>query len=190
MVVTRRVDNAVDALAAARPRHLEVTTGVSVHESRYIVNSDQFHGTGAKKRCPRLDVWQCSCGDGTSDGSSPIAHRWADNREKRPLATTGGAPWHPSPTGECGKGPNRNLADGNRRDVQMMVMEPAAVLFNRGIVRHGDIRACRRQPCGQQPQVMTELAGKRRRGVVVRPMRQRQVMLRIEKIERQPYGQR
>ena len=60
-------------------------------------------------------------------------------------------------------------------------MEPAAVLLNRRIIGDGNIGASRRYPRGQQPQVIAELASKWRRGVVVRPMRQCQVMLRIEK---------
>ena len=65
----------------------------------------------------------------------------------------------------------------------MMVIEPASILFNRTIVRNGDIGTSGRYPGGQQPHVMTELAGKRRGGVIVCPMRQRQVMLRIENID-------
>lgn len=65
----------------------------------------------------------------------------------------------------------------------MMVMEPATILLDRAIVGNGYIGASGCQPGGQQPQVMSHLAGKRWRGVVVRPMGQRQVMLGIEKID-------
>jgi hypothetical protein len=65
----------------------------------------------------------------------------------------------------------------------MMVMEPMAILFKRAIVRNGDIGASGCHPRQQQPQVMTQLAGERRCRIVVRPMRQCQVMLRIEKID-------
>ena len=75
-----------------------------------------------------------------------------------------------------------DLANGNGLYVKSMLLQPMAVILNRGIIGDSNIGANCRHPGGQQPQVMTELAGKRRRGVIVLPMRQRQVMLRIEKI--------
>lgn len=75
-----------------------------------------------------------------------------------------------------------DLAKGDRPHVKSMLLQPTAVLLNRGIIGDSNIGAGCRYPGGQQPQIMSELAGKRRRGVIVRPMRQRQVMLRIEKI--------
>ena len=64
----------------------------------------------------------------------------------------------------------------------MMINEPTVVLVNRSIIGNSNISSSGRHPCGQQPQIVTELSGKRRRSVVVRSMRQRQIMLRIEKI--------
>ena len=75
-----------------------------------------------------------------------------------------------------------DLANGNGLYVKSMLLQPTAVLLNRGIIGDSNIGASCRYPGGQQPQIMSELAGKRRGGIVVRSMRQRQVMLRIEKI--------
>ena len=63
-----------------------------------------------------------------------------------------------------------------------MGLQIAAVFFNRGIVGDGDTGSRGCQPCRKQPQVIPQLAGKRRRGVVMRPVGQRQVMLGIEEI--------
>ena len=64
----------------------------------------------------------------------------------------------------------------------MMVAEPTAILVNRDIVWYCDAGTCGRYPSRQQPQVMAELARKRRSCVIVRSMRQCQVMLWIEEI--------
>ena len=75
-----------------------------------------------------------------------------------------------------------NFTDRNGCYVKVMLIEPTAVIFNGSIIGDSDTRAGRRYPCGQQPQVMTQMAGKRRCRIIVRPMGQRQVMLRIKKI--------
>ena len=76
-----------------------------------------------------------------------------------------------------------DLADRDRGDVKVMVVEPLEVPFDRAIVGDGDIGACGRYPRRQQPQVMTELAGERRGCVIVCTVCQRQVMFGIEKID-------
>ncbi len=65
----------------------------------------------------------------------------------------------------------------------MMILEPTAVLIDGCIIGDRNICTCRRQPRRQQPQVITQPTGKRWRRIVVCPMSQRQVMLRIEQID-------
>ena len=170
MVVTRRVDDAVDAFTAARPWHLQVTAWMLTHESGYFVNSGQFNGIRRKSAAQSLMYSDARATMGKAAYpvqlfiSGQIIGR---NAGLQQLVAQCGIP---SPGVNAAMAQIANLADGNRQDVEMMVMEPAAVPFNRAIVRNGDIGASGCQPRRQQPQVMTELASKWRRSVIVRPM--------------------
>ena len=89
----------------------------------------------------------------------------------------------PAPRVNAARAQISDFADVDGRYIQMTVMEPTTILVNRAIVWDGNIGARGCYPRRQQPQIMSELTCKWRRSVVVRPMRQRQVMLWIEKID-------
>ena len=89
----------------------------------------------------------------------------------------------PTPRVNAARAHISDFADVDGRYLQMTVMEPTTILVNRAIVWDGNIGARGCYPRRQQPQIMSELTCKRRCSVVVRPMRQCQIMLWIEKID-------
>ena len=96
----------------------------------------------------------------------------------------------PSPRINAARTQVSYLANGNGCNIQMIVLQPTAVSFYRRVIGDSYIGASCRYPCGQQPQVVAELAGKRRGSVVVCPMRQRQIMFGIENINVNHQAQR
>ena len=182
MIIPMRVNDTVNTLAAARPRHLQVTARVLMHECDDLLLGGQFH------RAWRKGFTQC-----LMDSDRGAAVRQASNPPQLLVGRQiiGRNSRLQQLVAQCGIPPPRlnvtgsqfsDLTDCYGCDFKVMVIEPATILIKRCVIRNSDIGASGSEPCRQQPQVMAQLSGKRWRGIVVRPMCQRQVMLGIEKI--------